>query len=93
MTSRSLVTCSLAGLLVTFAAAACACTRCVYLGSDNTVVVARSLDWSYAVRQIVLAMLGLSGTVKPSGTDALRITLKIWATARFGSDVCGRFVT
>lgn len=45
MTRRSLFTCSLVGFLVTSAAVACACTRCVYLGPDNTVVVARSLDW------------------------------------------------
>ena len=32
-------------VLAAFAPAAPACTRCVYLGPDNTVLVARSMDW------------------------------------------------
>lgn len=32
-------------VLAAFAPAAPACTRCVYLGPDATVLVARSMDW------------------------------------------------
>jgi choloylglycine hydrolase len=42
---RSLATQTLAGLLALTSASADACTRVVFLGHDQDVITARSMDW------------------------------------------------
>jgi len=72
----------LAWVVLTGARQVNACTRCVYLGPDNTVIVARSMDWvEDPGTEIYLLPRGMARD-GAAGPNSLK-----W-TSRYGSIVC-----
>src|SRR5262249_51359383 len=77
----------LLGLAIAVASPAEACTRLVYLGADDTVITARSMDWKDDITTnlwILPRGMERSGEVGP---DSIRWTAKYGSVVASGSDV------